>query len=224
MSDFYIYAHVRPDKNEVFYVGKGKGNRAYEKGCRRNQYWNRVVSKNGGKFIVLKLAENLLESLAFDLEIALIAKFRQQGVILCNMTDGGEGTSGWKPSAETRQKRSKAMMGENNPSFGKKASAESRKRQGEAQKGKKASAEARKKQSEAKKGEKNSNFGNTGIKSIFSKPVQKIDRETNQVLEIFPGLCEAERKTGIYQSSISKVCNGKLKSAGGYIWRFDIIS
>ena len=31
---------------------------------------------------------------------------------------------------------------------------------------------------------------------------------------------EAERQTGIYQSSISRCCNGKLPSAGGYIWKY----
>lgn len=36
--------------------------------------------------------------------------------------------------------------------------------------------------------------------------------------EVYPSAHEASRQTGVYQSSISKCLNGKLKSAGGYHW------
>lgn len=36
----------------------------------------------------------------------------------------------------------------------------------------------------------------------------------------FRSICEAARITGIPQQNISKCCNGKLRSAGGYLWRF----
>lgn len=31
---------------------------------------------------------------------------------------------------------------------------------------------------------------------------------------------EAERQTGIYHTNIAKVCRGKLKQTGGYIWKY----
>jgi len=34
---------------------------------------------------------------------------------------------------------------------------------------------------------------------------------------------EAERKTGILQSNTSSCCTGKLKSAGGFIWKHSVI-
>ena len=37
---------------------------------------------------------------------------------------------------------------------------------------------------------------------------------------IYKSINEAERQTGINQSSISKACRGKLKTAGGYHWEF----
>ena len=37
---------------------------------------------------------------------------------------------------------------------------------------------------------------------------------------IYKSINEAERQTGINQSSISKACRGKLKSAGGYHWEY----
>lgn len=36
----------------------------------------------------------------------------------------------------------------------------------------------------------------------------------------FRSICEAARITGIPQQNISKCCNGKLESAGGYKWQF----
>lgn len=38
--------------------------------------------------------------------------------------------------------------------------------------------------------------------------------------EVFESLMEVERKTGIGNGSVSAVCNGKRKSAGGYHWRY----
>lgn len=38
--------------------------------------------------------------------------------------------------------------------------------------------------------------------------------------EIFESTKEAERKTGIAHNHISKTCNGKLKTTGGYHWRY----
>ena len=52
-----------------------------------------------------------------------------------------------------------------------------------------------------------------------SKAVQMFDRQGN-LLAIFPSTREAGRVTGIDHSHISKCCNGKQKSAGGYIWRY----
>ena len=54
----------------------------------------------------------------------------------------------------------------------------------------------------------------------LSKQVQMFDKKTGELLATFPSTCEAGRVTGINQSSISKCCNGKLKSSGGYIWRY----
>ena len=54
----------------------------------------------------------------------------------------------------------------------------------------------------------------------LSKQVQMFEISTGELLETFPSTHEAGRVTGINQGSISKCCLGKLKSAGGYIWRY----
>lgn len=49
-----------------------------------------------------------------------------------NFTDGGDGTSGFKHSEETRKKMSESQKGENNPMYGKTLSEEARKKISEA--------------------------------------------------------------------------------------------
>ena len=91
---FYTYEHIRPDTGAIFYVGKGKGSRCTEKG-KRNNYWKRIVRKAGG-FEVRKLAEDIDEELAFLIECERISQLKELGVVLANMTDGGEGASGYR--------------------------------------------------------------------------------------------------------------------------------
>lgn len=52
-----------------------------------------------------------------------------------------------------------------------------------------------------------------------NKPVFQIER-TGQFQNKFRSISEAARITGVPQQNISKCCNGKLKSAGGYLWKF----
>jgi hypothetical protein len=104
---FYVYEHIRLDTNAVFYVGKGKGRRCFE-ARRRNQHWKRVVAKAGG-FDVCIVVDKIDEELAFLAEQELIAKLKSQGASLANITDGGEGASGYRHTDEARIKFSKTM-------------------------------------------------------------------------------------------------------------------
>lgn len=67
----------------------------------------------------------------------------------------------------------------------------------------------------------------------WKKSVLQIDLKSGEIIQIFSSVQEAEEKTGIAKSSISRVCIGStivrknrggkkqiLKSAGGYGWRF----
>lgn len=68
----------------------------------------------------------------------------------------------------------------------------------------------------------NLNYGtrNKRIAEANSKQVQMFDKQTGELLTTFPSNNEAERATGVAHQSIGKCCLGKLKSAGGYIWRY----
>ena len=101
---FYIYEHrykTGDKKGQPFYVGKGKGNRINEK-FKRNEWWNNITNKYG--YTRHKIAEFDKESDAFEAEKALIKIHRDNGLVLCNLTDGGEGTSGVVVSEETKSK------------------------------------------------------------------------------------------------------------------------
>lgn len=53
-----------------------------------------------------------------------------------------------------------------------------------------------------------------------SKAVQALNPKTLEVVMEFPSAMEAERQFGFNQSNVAKCCNGKRKTAYGYIWRF----
>ena len=63
---------------------------------------------------------------------------------------------------------------------------------------------------------------NSDIKSrikVISKSVKQYTKDGIFIAE-YESVSEAERQTGICHSSISEYCNGKRKSAGGYIWKY----
>ena len=61
----------------------------------------------------------------------------------------------------------------------------------------------------------------TGKVSNDKREVEQLDLKGN-VIAIYESVAEAERKTGIPNTNICKVCIGKTgrKKAGGYIWRY----
>ena len=52
-----------------------------------------------------------------------------------------------------------------------------------------------------------------------AKPVLQYDLLGNFIKE-WPGVRKIEKELGIKYQSISMCCNGKIKTAGGYVWRF----
>ena len=130
---FYVYEHWRPDRDEPFYVGKGKGRRANMM-ARRNQHHKAIQAKlhRLGMAVEVRLIQtNLTEQEAFELEICRIAMWAAHGIDLANKTVGGEGSTGHK-----------GLRGPAHPSYGKPSPF----------RGKKMTDEQRKKLSDAKKG------------------------------------------------------------------------
>jgi hypothetical protein len=141
--NFYTYTHTRNDTGAVFYVGKGRCKRAHSK--QRNSLWRNIVAKHG--HMVHVAMSNLTEEDAFEHEKFLILCFKDMGVPLCNMTDGGEGISGLVHSDEARAAISAARTG-------KKATPETRAKISEANKNRVYTPEARANNAAAQKGKK----------------------------------------------------------------------
>jgi len=92
IRDYYVYVHKDPSTEVPFYVGKGRGGRAYDK-KRRHPAWHEKVNSLEGSYEVELVASGLLEGEAFEKEAELIQKYGKisEGTgCLVNWTDGGE--------------------------------------------------------------------------------------------------------------------------------------
>jgi hypothetical protein len=234
MNNFYVYAHSAKNNNDrIFYIGKGKGNRLNSKHG-RNQYWKRIVAKYG--YEAYKLEENLTEEQAFIAEKQYIVLLKGLGYSLVNMTDGGEGTSGWIPSEETRRKLSIA-------SKGRKHSIETKASLSKAHTGKKLSPEHKAKLSillmgrvSPMKGKVPHNKGKPspfrgiklseevranmsraqkGHKAILVRPILCHQNNT-----AYPSIKAAAEALNLHKSNISLVLSGKYKQTQSYTFEY----
>ncbi len=169
-SNYYVYMYISPITNLPFYVGKGKGRRYLSHLKHQSKFDGNKHKKNKINEILNNylvpiieiISSGLTEDDAFILEKDTIEKYgrlNNQTGILCNMTDGGEGQSGWIPSIDYREKMSKSTSGEKNGMYGKTHTIESRKKMSEWQSQKKVSIETKEKMSSNRMGEKNSFYG-----------------------------------------------------------------
>lgn len=146
-----VYQHLNPKTKEVFYIGIGlHERRAYSfYKCQRSDFWAKYVSKHGEPIVEIISRPDTYEE-AKELEIALIKKYgkRANGTgVLVNLSDGGDGSPGVKPSKETIEKRSATVRGT-------KRSLEARMKISAALKGKVRSEQHKENISKAKSGEK----------------------------------------------------------------------
>lgn len=62
--------------------------------------------------------------------------------------------------------------------------------------------------------------GKFGAEHHASKTIEKICKNNGKLLQSFSSIRDAERLTGIDNSSLSRACMGKQKTAGGFKWRY----
>lgn len=100
-NNFYVYTHDKFANGKwiPFYVGKGKGARF--KVGKRNKWHASIVKKYETRATVW--CSNLDEQAAFDGEKELISFLKEDGFVLTNMSDGGEGQSGYRFSEEHKE-------------------------------------------------------------------------------------------------------------------------
>jgi len=203
MKTHYTYAHAKPN-GTIFYIGKGIGRRAYSKN--RNDYWKRIVAKYG--YEVQILAHWDTEAEALDHEVLLISCMKDMGIELCNLTDGGEGATGYKHTNEHKTKLKGNSYGASS--------------WGLTFKGKKHSEESRAQMSYVRIGNKNkagttlSEESKTKISaSNLGKPkLKKRVLTAGQVLEIRPrigyrNIAQLAREYGVSESTIRRIRDGE---------------
>lgn len=159
MNDFYVYAWIRPDTGDVFYIGKGRGRRDTKKKNPNNRMFLNIVDKlrrGGVEPRIERIHSGLTEAEALHLEMVEIAERgrRDKGTgTLANMTDGGEGVSGMVHSAEARSRIGAAAAG-HKYALGHKHSEITKSKISESSAGRRHSDEARAKLSAARSGMK----------------------------------------------------------------------
>ena len=125
---YYIYVAFRPRDGSPCYVGKGQGKR-WRMHLRKshNPWLRRIVAKANGDIPIVVIRSGLTEAEAFEIEIALIKAIgrKKDGGPLVNMTDGGEGISGYRMRPEVIERVSRINRG-NTYRLGFKASDETR--------------------------------------------------------------------------------------------------
>jgi hypothetical protein len=161
MNIYYVYQHRRTDTGEIFYVGKGKQSRCFTT-SNRNQHWVNITNKT--PYTIEVLYDNLTEDVAKLVEIGLITLYKSQGLNLCNITIGGDGSSGLKHTLEARQVMS-------NKKRGRKLTDEHKSKIGQGNKGKVITEEQRKKISDSLKGKKLSEAHKKAIREGMNKRV-----------------------------------------------------
>lgn len=210
---YYVYAYLRKD-GTPYYIGKGKGWRAYDKHVVKVPPKNRIVF----------VERNLTSVGALALERRLIRWYgrKDNGTgILRNLTDGGDGSPNWSMTEEIRQR----LLARPHPSETRDWSALCKGRRKFSNEG------YRKPKTELHKAnmrKPKSTSHRQKLADINRARGKRITQLTlaGQVCQTYSTLTDAGRAVGGGNRwiSVRDAANGKQKTAYGFFWRWETSS
>lgn len=217
MNNWYIYRHIRLDKNEPFYIGIGNKKdyaRAYESHVsKRNSMWIKIYNKTSIEVDII--LEGLTKEEASIKEKEFIKMYGRKDLnsgTLCNLTDGGDGIWNCLRSEETRKKLREKSEGSKNHRFGTKQSEETKIKRGIYTKGRVSTDEKKRKQSIS------------SVDSGQAKITEVFDKKTGKSVGIYHSMSEACRAVGLipskYSGKASMVARGLRNQCKGYIFKY----
>jgi hypothetical protein len=230
---YYLYRHIRLDKNEPFYIGigtkqkrnhnsfKSEYRRAYETNRKESYIWNSIINKTEYEVEILFESNNYEFIKEKEKEfISLYGRINTNTGTLANMTNGGDGFIGYILSKENIENRRKRMIG-------KKQCVSQIQKRNKSRKGYVHSEETKLKMSNSHKGKKTDKEHLLKLQKgqilANSKPILQYDLEGNFIKK-WQSATVAAKKINLHPTSIRHCVQGKTKTSGGYIWKSSQIS
>jgi hypothetical protein len=223
---FYTYILVNSLDNQPFYVGKGSGTRMYQhlREATRSTFTKRsvhckilsILSQKGKIKYEKFVAKN--EQAAFDKEKDFIATYGRKDIgtgILCNLSDGGEGSTNINP--ESVKRRAEKHRGMKRSEKAKQNMKEAQLRiiaERVAKTGNKVSDASRKKMSKSRKGKpwsENARAAERHKPTAIS--VIAHNKKTNDFVGKWNSISECAKELNCEASSIWKILNGWTSKA-----------
>lgn len=144
-----------------------------------------------------------------DLEEELIKRFNCLTPKGYNICSRGNDLTGIKRSEESKKKQSITVSGSGNPMYGVRICGEDNSMYGK----------KRPEMSERQSGINNHMYGKTGKLSKTSKKVNQYTKD-GVFIKQWDSATDIKIEMNVCNSEVGKVCKGKVKSAGGYIWKY----
>lgn len=234
MRKYYVYIWYLESSKEVFYVGKGSGNRVTSMKD-RNPHFRHIRNKCKCSYKIVKYFDN--EEDAYDYELKLGKEYKAKGQAWCCYVLGKTGKF---MSSETKKKIAKTLNG-NTPwnkgkqmseeqkgklrlaKLGKVQTEETKKRRSIAMLGHKVSKSTRQKIAKSKIGDKNPMFGKKQSEETIKKRVAKmvgheVSEETKSKIGIANGKKVAKIEVGtdkvlmVYNSASEAARQNNMKN------------
>lgn len=225
---YTIYKLIDPISNQVRYIGltfndlklRLKSHMS-EPGKSHKIFWINKLKKGGLKPIIESVEENISTyEEACQREIYYIEYFKSIGCELTNMSSGGNKNK--KMSEETRKKMSESQK-KRYETFKLELSEKTKELISRSMIERFKDPNEREKLRIKNKLHEDSKTPYQKLNDILiqdCKSVYQYDKNMN-LIDIYPSLRDASRRTGYNRSNISKCCKHKVVFVSGYVWRFE---